>query len=68
MPLIEFDDRVAEYYADIFAECSKAGKMIPQNDLAVAATARCYDYQVLVGPQGEEHFRRVKGLKLVGLQ
>ena len=68
VPLIEFDDRVAEHYADIFAECTKAGKMIPQNDMAVAATARCYGYRVLIGPKGEEHFRRVKGLKLVGLR
>jgi predicted nucleic acid-binding protein len=57
-----FTPEVAEHYADIFSELSAAGTMIPQNDLAVAATARALGFGVLVGPEDEAHFRRVPGL------
>ncbi|HEX2466333.1 MAG TPA: hypothetical protein VHR17_17050 [Thermoanaerobaculia bacterium] len=33
------------------------------NDLAVAATARHLDYDVLIGPDGDEHFGRIPGLR-----
>lgn len=58
----DFTDRVAEHYADIFSELSREGTLIPQNDIAVAATARRFNFGVLVGPQDEAHFRRVSGL------
>ena len=35
-----FTPVVAEHYADILTQLSKAGTLIPQNDIAVAATAR----------------------------
>ena len=35
-----FSAEVAEHYADIFFELSERGSLIPQNDIAVAATAR----------------------------
>jgi predicted nucleic acid-binding protein len=57
-----FTPEVAEHYADIFSELSAAGTMIPQNDLAVAATARALGFGVLVGPEDEAHFRRVPRL------
>ncbi len=38
--------------------------MIPQNDIAVAATARCLGCGVLVGPKDEVHFRRITGLEV----
>lgn len=57
-----FTPEIAEHYADIFMELSKSGAMIPQNDLAVAATARAMGFGVLVGPDDEAHFRRVPGL------
>lgn len=57
-----FTADMAEHYADIFAELSEAGTMIPQNDLAVAATARALGFGVLVGPRDEAHFRKVPGL------
>ncbi|MBI3987709.1 MAG: hypothetical protein HY343_12355 [Lentisphaerae bacterium] len=41
--------------------------MIPQNDMAVAATARCLGYKVLVGPRDEFHFRSVSRLAVVRL-
>jgi len=67
VPIIEFDASIAEHYADIFVECAKAGTMIPQNDMAVAATARSYGYSVLVSGRDEAHFRRVRNLKVVML-
>ena len=67
VPIIGFDAQIAEHYADIHAECLKKGIMIPQNDIAVAATARCLGYKVLVGPQDESHFRSVSRLAVVSL-
>ncbi|MFU8848624.1 MAG: type II toxin-antitoxin system VapC family toxin [Opitutales bacterium] len=58
----DFTDIVSEHYADIFSELSQKGRLIPQNDIAVAATARRLDFGVLVGPEDEAHFRRVSGL------
>jgi len=67
VPFIEFDAAIAEHYADIFTECIKAGTPIPQNDIAVAATARHLAYRVLVSADGEQHFCRVKDLDIVTL-
>jgi len=57
-----FTPEVAEHYADIYAELSQLGSLIPQNDIAVAATGRLLGFGVLVGPRDEGHFRRVPGL------
>jgi predicted nucleic acid-binding protein len=57
-----FTEGIAEHYADIFAELSAEGLIIPQNDISVAATARSLGFGVLVGPKDEAHFRKVKGL------
>lgn len=59
-----FTAETAEYHADIFAELTQQGTMIPQTDIAVAATARCLRCGVLVGPQDEAHFRRIAGLEV----
>jgi len=67
VPIMEFDAEIAEHYADIFVECQQARQMIPQNDIAVAATARHLRYSVLVGEKGEGHFQRVKGLQVIVL-
>lgn len=67
VPMIPFDPSIAEHYADIFAECLRSGKMIPQNDMAVAATARELGYRVLVSERDEVHFRGVKGLDVIAL-
>ena len=58
----DFTPLVAEHYADIFSELSRVGRLIPQNDIAVAATARAIGFGVLVGPADEAHFRQVPGL------
>lgn len=57
-----FTAETAEHHADIVAELTQTGTMIPQNDIAVAATARCLGCGVLVGPQDEAHFRKVAEL------
>ena len=62
-----FTPDMAECYADIFAELSNVGKMIPQNDIAVAATARALGFSVLVGPSDEVHFRRVAALDAISV-
>ena len=57
-----FTPEIAEHYADIYTELSKTESLIPQNDIAVAATCRSLGCGVLVGPNDEEHFRRVQSL------
>lgn len=59
-----FTPEIAEHYADIYAELWQAGRLIPQNDIAVAATCRSLGCGVLVGPNDEGHFRRVAGLEV----
>ena len=59
-----FTAATAEHYADIYAELSAQGALIPQNDMAVAATARELQFGILVGPNDEAHFRRVRGVPI----
>lgn len=61
-PVIEFGAEIAESWADHFAALERRGSRIPANDLAVAATATYLGFGLLVGPQDEEHFRRIEGL------
>lgn len=68
MPIESFSAEIAEHYADIFAELMQAGTMIPQNDIAVAATARATGFGVLTGAPDEKHFRRVRGLNVIVLR
>ena len=64
MSFSEVTADIAEHYADIYAELRRAGKVIPQNDMMIAATARKFDYGVLVGANDEAHFRQVNGLRV----
>jgi len=66
--LEDFTPIVAEHYADIFSDLSRRGCLIPQNDIAVAATARALGFGVLVGPADETHFRAVAALEVRVLQ
>ena len=59
-----FSAAIAEHHADIFAELHSRGELIPQNDIAVAATARSFGFGVLVGQKDEAHFRRIEGLEV----
>ena len=63
--IVEFDAAIAEEWAELFALLSRRGRMIPSNDLAVAATARHLRFGVLVGPRDERHFREVPDLSVL---
>ncbi len=67
VPIVQFGPEIAQRWADLFAVLSRQGRLIPANDLAVAATAFHLGYGVLVGPRDEAHFRRVQGLQVVTL-
>lgn len=64
VPVVDFGSGAAAVWADLFARLSRAGRLIPANDLQVAATARFLDFGVLVGPRDEAHFRTVPGLRV----
>lgn len=66
-PVVDFGVGAAERWADLYAQLSRRGQLIPANDLVVAATAFELDYGVLVGPTDEAHFRRVPKLRVVVL-
>ena len=68
MPIVDFGPAEAERWADLYAQLSRAGQLIPANDLVVAATALQLGYGVLVGPTDEMHFRRVPNLRVVVLR
>lgn len=62
--IVEFGLEIAERWADLFADLSRRGELIPANDLAVAATAIHLGFDLIVGEQDEAHFRRVGGLRV----
>ncbi len=67
LEVIPFTAAIAEHYADIYAELWANGTPIPQNDMAVSATARALGFGVLIGANDEVHFRRIADLKVVVL-
>lgn len=67
VPVVEFGAGAAAHWARLFAALSQAGRLIPANDLAVAATAVFLDFGVLVGPRDQAHFRAVPGLRVEAL-
>jgi predicted nucleic acid-binding protein len=68
VPVVEFGATTAERWAELCARLSRRGRLIPSNDLAVAATALDLGFGVLVGPTSEAHFRAVAGLRVVVLK
>ena len=64
IPVVDFGLPIAERWAELFTTLSRAGHLIPANDLAVAATALHLGFGVVVGPQDEAHFRSVPGLRV----
>ncbi len=64
VPIVDFGAAIAEEWARLFSTLSRAGQLIPANDLAVAATAVHLGFGVLVGPADERHFRLVPGLRV----
>jgi predicted nucleic acid-binding protein len=66
--IVDFGPAIADRWADLFATLSAQGRLIPSNDLAVAATALHLGFGVLVGPADEAHFRAVPDLSVVVLR
>ena len=64
VPIVDFDKAIAGVWAGLFATLSKRGRLIPANDLAVAATALHLGFNVLIGPSDEKHFRAVPHLQV----
>jgi predicted nucleic acid-binding protein len=62
--IVDFGPAIAERWASLFALLTRSGRLIPSNDMAVAATALHLDYGVLVGPPDEGHFRSVPDLRV----
>lgn len=67
LPVVAFDEQVAERWADVRVELAQRGRTIPANDIAVAATALTLDFHVLVGKRDEALFRQVEGLGVIAL-
>lgn len=67
IPIVDFGPAEAERWADLYGRLSRAGRLIPANDLIVAATALERGDGVLVGPGDEAHFRRVPNLRVLVL-
>jgi predicted nucleic acid-binding protein len=68
LPVVEFDRAIGERWAELFALLTRAGSMIPANDLSIAATAVHLGYAVLLGPKGERHYEKVRGLRVARLK
>ncbi len=61
-PVFDFTAPIAERWAELRVELTRAGALIPSNDLCVAATALVLGWDLLVGHRDEAHFRRIPGL------
>jgi predicted nucleic acid-binding protein len=64
VPVVDFGLAIAERWAQLFGALSRRGRLIPANDLAVAATALHLGFGVAVGPADEAHFRVVPDLRV----
>lgn len=67
LPIVDFDSAKAEKWAELYEHLSRAGRLIPANDLVIAATALELESGILVGATDESHFRRVPNLRVVVL-
>lgn len=62
LPLVALTPPIAVRWALLFAALRRSGRMLPSNDLTVAATAVELGFAVVVGSADEAHFRQVPGL------
>ena len=67
VPIVDFDRRLAERWAEIVGDLRRRGETIPSNDAQVAATALELGFGVLVGPAADARFRRIHGLEVRAL-
>jgi predicted nucleic acid-binding protein len=56
------DEATAEYYALVFSNLRRQGRIIPTNDIWIAAQALQYELEL---DTRDRHFKHVPGLKLV---
>jgi tRNA(fMet)-specific endonuclease VapC len=60
--LIPIDDGIAYRYANTRLKLKKSGRLIPENDIWIAAT--CLEFDIVLLSQ-DNHFRNVPGLQLI---
>lgn len=63
--ILACDAETAEEYGRIKAELAKKGKMIPENDIWIAAVTRQYDLTIVTN---DEHFGHIENLKISNWQ
>jgi predicted nucleic acid-binding protein len=61
---VKFGRDIAKRWAQLFAALHRQGRLIPGNDLAVAATALELGFGVLAGPHDEQYFRAIPDLRV----
>ena len=59
--LLDIQEPTTHYYAEISLELKRKGKLIPTNDLWIAAVARQHRLQIVTR---DTHFRAVRGLRV----
>jgi predicted nucleic acid-binding protein len=64
VPIVHFGQAIAEEWVRLFVVLSRKGELIPTTDLAVAATAKHLDFDVLVGATDAQYFCRVPDLRV----
>jgi predicted nucleic acid-binding protein len=62
MSVIESDEAISEMFGDMKATLEKAGTIIDDADLFIAACARVHGLTLVTN--NVKHFKRIKGLKL----
>lgn len=62
-PVLAFDLEVARTYSQLWVDLKATGAFIAPHDLMIAATALCYDLQLLT--HNLRHFARIERLRLV---
>jgi tRNA(fMet)-specific endonuclease VapC len=63
--ILTCDAETAEEYGRIKAELSRKGKMVPENDIWIAAVTRQYDLTIVTK---DEHFSFIENLKMTDWQ
>lgn len=62
------DQEIAEKFGQIRAELKQKGRMIEDLDILLAATCKAYNLILVTDNINIRHFKRVKGLKVLGLR
>jgi predicted nucleic acid-binding protein len=60
--VLPYDTDTTKVFGKIWAHLEEAGTILPDADLQIAATAICYNLELVTG--NIRHFSRISGLKL----